>query len=115
MTVAGLRTRLLKGIGANLYGQVIVAIIQLASVPILLHCWGVRTYGQWLLLTAVPSYLSMTDLGFSISAANDMTAQVAQGNRSGALAVFHSITALIVASCAVMLGLIAAALWFTPA
>jgi O-antigen/teichoic acid export membrane protein len=52
-------------------------------------------YGEWLILFAVPAYLSMTDLGFSQSAGNDMTARVARGDRNGALGVFQSLNLLI--------------------
>jgi len=87
--------RIARGFGANMYGQVVVAIVQLAGVPILLHFWGVRLYGEWLILFAIPSYLSITDLGFSQSAANDMTQSVARENHTQALRVFQSLTALI--------------------
>ena len=60
--------RLRNGFGANAYGQLVVIIIQLAGVPILLHAWGTQLYGEWLILAAIPTYLSMTDLGFSQSA-----------------------------------------------
>src|SRR3989442_257140 len=87
--------RLLKGFGANLYGQAAVVVIQLAGVPILLNYWHPQLYGEWLILFAIPGYLSMTDLGFSQSAANDMTARVARGDRAGALTVFQSLGALV--------------------
>jgi O-antigen/teichoic acid export membrane protein len=90
-----IRDRLLKGIGANAFGQGVVVVIQLAGVPILLHYWGVQLYGEWLILFAIPAYLSMTDLGFSQSAANDMTARVARGERAEALAVFQSLGTLV--------------------
>lgn len=97
--------RVTAGFGMNVYGQVVVAIIQLAGVPILLHYWGARLYGVWLILFAIPAYLSITDLGFSISAANDMTARLAQGDKAGVLVVFQSLAALV----ATMIGLILAA------
>jgi len=56
--------RILKGVYANVYGQAVTAVIQLAGVPILLHLWGTRLYGEWLIVFANPAYLSMTDLGF---------------------------------------------------
>src|SRR2546426_666696 len=87
--------RLLKGFGANLYGQAVVVAIQLAGVPILLQYWHAQLYGEWLILFAIPSYLSMTDLGFSQSAANDMPARVARGDRAGALTLFQSLAALV--------------------
>jgi len=112
---AGQRMRFLKGIGANLYGQAVVALIQIAGVPILLHCWGARTYGEWLIAFALPSYLSMTDLGFSQSAGNDMTRLVAGSDRTEALAVFQSVLVLLIVASAAMSLLVFASLWATPA
>ena len=72
--------RILHGLSANAYGQLVVIVIQLAGVPILLHAWGTQLYGEWLILAAIPTYLSMADLGFSQSAGNDMTARMARGD-----------------------------------
>ena len=101
----GLKSRLLKGFSANIYGQVVTAIVQLVGVPILLHAWGVELYGEWLIVFAIPAYLSMTDLGFSQSAANDMTAQVARNDRAGALVVFQSLIAFVYIAMLCMLAL----------
>lgn len=95
--------RLLKSLGANFYGQGITVVVQLLGVPILLHAWGVQLYGEWLILVAIPIYLSMTDLGFSQSAGNDMTQKVARGERTQALAVFQTLLALIVSTSFLML------------
>jgi hypothetical protein len=54
--------RLLRGLGANAYGQFVTVIVQLVGVPILLHAWGAQLYGEWLILFAIPAYLAMTDL-----------------------------------------------------
>ena len=98
-----IRGRLVKGFAANIYGQVVTMVVQLVGVPILLHAWGTQLYGEWLMLFAIPAYLSMTDLGFTQSAANDMTAQVAHGDRSGALVVFQSLTAFVFLTIGCML------------
>lgn len=87
--------RVVQGLGANTYGQVVTVIIQLVGVPILLHAWGTQLYGEWLILFAIPAYLSMADLGFSQSAGNDMTARVACGDRLGAVSIFQSLVALV--------------------
>ena len=87
--------RILHGLGANAYGQLVVIVIQLAGVPILLHAWGAQLYGEWLILAAIPTYLSMADLGFSLSAGNDMTARIARGDIADALAVFQSLSAMV--------------------
>ena len=87
--------RILHGLGANAYGQLVIIVIQLAGVPILLHAWGTQLYGEWLILAAIPIYLSMADLGFSQSAGNDMTARMARGDAVGALAVFQSLSVMV--------------------
>jgi len=106
--------RIAKGLGANAYGQLVVIIIQLAGVPILLRAWGTQLYGEWLILFAIPSYLSMTDLGFSQSAGNDMTARMARGDTAGTLAVFQSLSVLVYGAAVVGLLLSAIALWLLP-
>ena len=106
--------RLVRGFGANLYGQAVIVAIQLSGVPILLQHWLPTLYGEWLILAAIPFYLSLTDLGFSQSAANDMTARVARGDRSGALSAFQSLWALILLVIVVGLILLTAATTLLP-
>ena len=114
MTRRSVYRRVAHGMGANLYGQMVTVAVQLLGVPILLHFWGARLYGEWLILVAVPAYLSMTDLGFSQSAANDMAQQVARGNFEEALAVFQSLGVLVVAAAAIALLVISALLFELP-
>lgn len=105
---------ILRGFGANLYGQGVVILIQVAGVPILLHYWGVERYGEWLILFAIPAYLSITDLGFSISAANDMTARNGRGDTEGALAVFQSLTVLVYSMAVIGLGIVSLVITSLP-
>lgn len=111
---ANLLKRLRNGFGANIYNQGITIIVQVIGVPILLYAWDMQLYGEWLILFAIPAYLSMTDLGFTQSAGNDMTARVARGDRAGALTVFQSIGVLVYALAATGLILSALLLWQLP-
>ena len=108
------KRRILHGLGANAYGQLVVIIVQLAGVPILLHAWGTQLYGEWLILAAIPTYLSMADLGFSQSAGNDMTARMARGDVAGALAVFQSLSVLVYGVAVAGLLISAIGIWFLP-
>lgn len=108
------RQRILHGVGANAFGQLVTVIVQLAGVPILLHAWGSQLYGEWLLLFAIPAYLAMTDLGFTQSAANDMTARIARGDRAGAVAAFQSIGVLVYSIAVLGLLLTAAVVPWMP-
>ena len=106
--------RIVHGLGAHAYVQFAVIIIQLAGVPILLYAWGTQLYGAWLILAAIPTYLSMADLGFSQSAGNDMTARIARGDVTGALAVFQSLSALVYGFATFGVALVAVLLIWLP-
>ncbi len=114
MVGSTVRKRLWQGLGANAYGTFIVAIVQLVGVPILLHAWGARLYGEWLMLFAIPAYLSLTNLGYSLSVANDMTARVACGDREGALVAFQSLAVLIGITAIVAALVLLPFLYFLP-
>lgn len=105
---------MIQGLGANGYGQLVTVIVQLVGVPVLLYAWGPQLYGEWLVLFAIPAYLSIADLGFSQSVANDMTARVARGDRVGALTAFQSLAVLV--TCVVTAGLLLSAVivWRLP-
>jgi O-antigen/teichoic acid export membrane protein len=93
---------------------VIAAIIQLGSVPLLLHAWGAAKYGDWLILSAIPSYLSLTDLGFGDASGSDMTMRVAAGDRKGAIETFQSSWVLLTV-VSLFVGLLATFLvWRVP-
>jgi len=108
------QSRLLSGVGANAYGQAVSLLIQFASVPLLLYAWGSETFGLWLVVSAIPSYLALADFGFSTAAANDMTLATARGAHGEAREAFQSVLALNVL---VSLGLVAIVLivvWLIP-
>ena len=103
------RRRIIKGLGANSFGQVVNIIIQLTSVPIFLHFWGADLYGKWLILSAMPGYLSMSDIGFGSVAGNEMTMLTARQDYQEALKVFQSAWVFITSVCSAI-GLVVIAL-----
>jgi O-antigen/teichoic acid export membrane protein len=111
---SGLRQRLMRGLGASALGPIVTAIIQLGSVPILLHVWGVARYGDWLLLSAIPSYLTLTDLGFGDASGSEMSMSVAANDRNRALETFQSSWALVSAVSFMILFLASLVAWNIP-
>lgn len=109
MSNSNLNKKLLHNLGANTYGQLITVAIQLVNVPLFLHYWNVAIYGEWLILSAIPSYLNLSDIGFASVAANDMTMRMGRDDRKGTLEVYQSIwllisiTSIIICSIAVFL------------
>ena len=113
--IAGtVRGRLIRGFAATALGPVVTAIIQLGTVPLLLHAWGAAKYGDWLLLSAVPSCLGLSDLGFGTASGSDMTMRVAAGDREGALRTFQSSWVLLTSVSIAMLLLASATAWWIP-
>jgi hypothetical protein len=60
--------RIILGLGANAVGQAVSIVIQLFSLPLYLLYWDLSTYGTWIMLSAVPAYLSMADFGMVYTA-----------------------------------------------
>lgn len=96
---AALRTdlgrRLQRVLSAQLYNQITTILVQLGLVPVLLYAWGTNTYGSWILLSAIPTYLTFSDFGFTLIAKNEMLMHVAGGRRDEALCTFQSVFALL--------------------
>jgi O-antigen/teichoic acid export membrane protein len=87
---SGIRRRILKGFGAQSFSQAVQIFIRLAEVPLLLSFWGPQLYGEWLMLSAIPAYLSISDGGFAGAACREMTMRSGAGNRNNTLVVFQS-------------------------
>ena len=94
--------RLIAGIGANSFGMAITIAIQLVSLPMFLRYWDTSTYGVWLMLSAIPAYLSMADVGMVTAAGNKMTMAVAKGDVSEANRVFQSALMFMSVVCGIL-------------
>ena len=89
-------------LGANLLNQAVVALSQLLVIPLLIGLWGVAGFGTWLLLSAIPTYLAISDLGFTTSAKSDMSMRVVRGDVEGARVTVSSVAALLVLALGVI-------------
>jgi len=108
------KRRLLANFGAGTVCRAINIGIQIASVPVMLSHWGARVYGAWILLSTIPSYFAMSDIGFGNVAGNEMTMLVAGGKREEALDVFQSVGLFITAVSIFMAGLLGLGIWLLP-
>jgi O-antigen/teichoic acid export membrane protein len=61
-------------------------------VSALLPLWGLNLYGEWLILSAIPLYLAVTDLGLFSAAVTDMTMAVGRDDRDHARDVFQAVS-----------------------
>lgn len=101
---AGIRGRLQRAMTAHGLSQAVTILIQLVGVPLLLACWGIQLYGEWLLLSAFSAYLSLADVGLCSVVANEMTMRVADGDEQSAIELYQS-TWVLLSAITVVAGL----------
>lgn len=97
-----MKRRIAGGMGANAFGQAITIGVQLLSLPLYLRHWDLARYGTWLMLSAVPSYFSMADIGMVTAAGNKMTMDVGRGDLLSANRTFHSALVFMLATCSII-------------
>src|SRR6266550_8137690 len=74
--------RLAVAIGSTGLVQVLGLMESLLLVPLFLRAWGPSTYGNWLTLTAMISYLTLLELGGQSYLANLLTFAHARNDRA---------------------------------
>lgn len=103
-----MRARVLRSVGAHSFGMGLTIFMQLLSLPLFLTRWDAATYGQWLMLSAIPAYLSMTDVGMATVAGNRMTMAMGRGDVGEANRIFQSAQVFLLWAC-LLVGVIATA------
>jgi len=90
------KARVAAGVAAHLYAQGVTIVTQLATLPIFLARWSTEQYGQWIVLSALPVYLSLADFGIVTAGGNLMSMHKARGETSEVNRVFHSSIFIVV-------------------
>lgn len=90
-------TRIARGTAVGMYGQFSILFLQLATVPIFVHLWGVQGFGAWLLLFTLPSALAIGDFGIITTGTNEMTAAVTLGESELAARIYSVLWRLTIA------------------
>jgi O-antigen/teichoic acid export membrane protein len=109
-----LRQRVLAGLGANAFAQIVGITIQLVSVPVFLSRWDTSTYGVWLVLTAIPTYIAMAEVGMVAAAGNWMTIAMGRGHHADVNRIFHSAIVFMSGVCAIIVALGLPSIALTP-
>jgi O-antigen/teichoic acid export membrane protein len=103
------RNRLFVGFITTWLSKLASSIIQFVQIPVLFHYWSLPMNGEWMILTAIPSYLGFSNIGFGSVAGNEMTMLMARHEQDEALSVFQSCWWLI----SILLGVVGAAMCVT--
>jgi len=101
----GLKRRMAGNVAANVYSLGAVMVIQFISVPLFLTHWSKERYGEWILLSAIPAYLSLAEAGFSTASANEVSMLISQGSLKEARRALHTAWGFLLGICSVLVPL----------
>jgi O-antigen/teichoic acid export membrane protein len=108
--------RLFKGIGANFLGQLINIASRIVLVPLFLLAWGTDIYGEWLLLSSMVAYLSLTEMGAQTYIVNRMTQAYAQRDNDQFCKILHTgLVLFLIIPLAVFIIFVGLIVFFNPA
>ena len=93
--MSDVRRRTLLGVGANALSKAWVILLQLLFLAVLPRVWGAQGYGVWIVLSALVTYIVLSDLGFGNAAATDMIRSLTMGNPAAAAAALQSAWVLV--------------------
>lgn len=84
------QARVARGSLANALCSLVIALVQLAHIPLLTQAWGVETFGLWVMMIALPTYIALADFGLMAAAQVQMTAHLSKGEAGAARAVLRT-------------------------
>ncbi|PMO59269.1 hypothetical protein BCT07_09670 [Vibrio breoganii] len=85
------RKRLSANFAANIYSQLVNMAYLLLTVPLFLTFWSIDLYGEWLVLSALPSYIALSNMGLMNVAQNNMTMAMGAGDTKSARESLHTV------------------------
>lgn len=88
-----LRGRIWQSLAATTFARIVHVGYVFVLVPLLLGAWGVEIYGEWVILTAIASLGSLTNIGIVQASASEIMLAVGAGNRDRASRI--SVTTLV--------------------
>lgn len=85
---------------AGFFGRIITALGPILIAPLMIRNWGLPVYGEWLVLTAIPTYVMIApDFGLAGAVVNRMPFLSASGKDMEAVSLYRSaFVALLLAS-----------------
>jgi O-antigen/teichoic acid export membrane protein len=81
--------RITSALAASAFGPIVNVGAQILLTPLFFLHWGAEKYGEWLLLSGIPTYLAIADAGIGSAAGNEMTIRAGTGDIGGAQRTFR--------------------------
>ncbi|RVU83408.1 hypothetical protein EOL70_16925 [Leucothrix sargassi] len=101
-----LKAQFRLNVASQAFSKLVTIGSQLAVLPLMMIFWGAERYGVWLIISALPTYMSMANLGLAQISASEMTMRMARGDKAGVIAINHTGWVFHVCVCGVLLGLL---------
>lgn len=80
-------------------------VLQVVLVPVAIYLLGKDKYGEWLMLSAIPSYLMISDFGINITVTTSICTLIAKGDYSQAMALYKSANTFVMLIGGIVLSL----------
>jgi O-antigen/teichoic acid export membrane protein len=112
-TVSSRKSILRNGLAAVI-GKGSTVVYRFIQVPLFLGFLGVEGYGKWLLLSSIPSWLSLANMGFGTVASNEVAVAEAGGDLKRANEVFSTTIGMLLILTLSVVGLVALTAPFLP-
>ena len=100
--MSSLKLRLFLTTSAGVWTRVSILVLRLVQVPFFIAHLGLDGYGKWLFLYSIPSWLSLSSLGFGSVASNEMSLRYSEDDPSRANEVYSSATLMLIGSGAMV-------------
>ena len=114
MSASGVTKRFAKAFAAHGFAQALQVVSQLVAVPLYISMWGGGRYDDWLVLTALPGYLTIADLSLGATAANEMTMLAGAGKEEEVQRIYRSAWAFILAVSLAIFALVTLLIFAIP-
>lgn len=85
----GFLGRITIGMSGQAFARIVQAGYTILLVPVLIRAWGIDGYGQWIALTALTSYMGLSNFGLVTTSANDMVIASGAGDSARAKLTFQ--------------------------
>jgi|GEM_PF-6645408 len=82
--------KLIKNFYSGIFNRLVAIGLQIVLIPIYIAIWGSEFYGEWLLLSTIPAYLTASDFGLNVTVTTAISALVAQKKQIDAIRIYQS-------------------------
>ncbi|WP_363349448.1 oligosaccharide flippase family protein [Methylocystis echinoides] len=103
-----IKQRMLGGFVAHFGSRVWLIVARLVEAPLFLSYWGRELWGEWLMLTAIAEYVSLSQIGVSDAVRNEVVMAVARGDTNSATKSLHTTQSVLIVLSGVALILVCA-------